>query len=80
MDIATSKESRIASDISPVDALWALIQCQSKSVRKALIKRILSDDQKVEAQKEIVKESLSKAFDEFSRGEVKHNARDLFSL
>ena len=80
MDISSSKGSRVVSEISPVDALWALIQCQSKSVRKALIKRILSDDQKVEAQKEIVKESLSKAFDEFSHGEITHHARDLFSL
>jgi len=33
-------------DISPVDALWAPVQNQTKAVRKALIKRLLEEDEK----------------------------------
>ena len=67
-------------DISMVDALWALIQNQSKSVRKALVKRILDEyeQQLTMAQQQMVKDSLTRAFDELYSGKVHHNARDLF--
>ena len=67
-------------DISMVDALWVLIQNQSKSVRKALVKRILDDQeqQRTLAQQKMVKDSLTRAFDELYSGKVHHNARDLF--
>ena len=67
-------------DISMVDALWALIQNQSKSVRKALVKRILDEyeQQLTMAQQQMVKDSLTRAFDELHSGKVHHNARDLF--
>ena len=67
-------------DISTVDALWVLIQNQSKSVRTALVKRILDDheQQHTLAQQQMVKESLTRAFDELHSGKVHHNARDLF--
>ena len=67
-------------DISTVDALWVLIQNQSKSVRKALVKRILDEyeQQLTMAQQQMVKDSLTRAFDELYSGKVHHNARDLF--
>ena len=67
-------------DISTVDALWALIQNQNKSVRKALVKRILDEyeQQLTMAQQQMVKDSLTRAFDELHSGKVHHNARDLF--
>jgi anion-transporting ArsA/GET3 family ATPase len=67
-------------DISTVDALWVLIQNQSKSVRKALVKRILDEyeQQLTMAQQQMVKDSLTRAFDELHSGKVHHNARDLF--
>ena len=68
-------------DISTVDALWVLIQNQSKSVRKALVKRILDEyeQQLTMAQQQMVKDSLTRAFDELHSGRVHHNARDLFN-
>ena len=67
-------------DISMVDALWALIQNQNKSVRKALVKRILDEyeQQLTMAQQQMVEDSLKRAFDELHSGKVHHNARDLF--
>jgi hypothetical protein len=38
-----------AADISPVDALWVLIQGQSKAVRKALTIRLIEDEQTAKA-------------------------------
>ena len=69
-----------SKDISTVDALWTLIQNQTKSVRKALVKRILDDheQQRTLAQQKMVKDSLTRAFDELHSGKVHHNARDLF--
>ena len=69
-----------SQDISTVDALWALIQNQTKSVRKALVKRILDDheQQRTLAQQKMVKDSLTRAFDELHSGKIRHNARDLF--
>jgi hypothetical protein len=68
-------------DISTVDALWVLIQNQSKSVRKALVKRILDDheQQQTLAQQQMVKESLTRAFDELHSGRVHYDARKLFA-
>ena len=67
-------------EFSTVDALWVLIQNQTKSVRKALVKRILDDheQQRTLAQQKMVKDSLTRAFDELHSGKVHHNARDLF--
>ena len=67
-------------DISTVDALWVLIQNQTKSVRKALVKRILDEheQQRTLAQQQMLKDSLNRAFDELHSGRVHHNARDLF--
>jgi hypothetical protein len=69
-----------SQDISTVDALWTLIQNQTKSVRQALVKRILDDheQQRTLAQQKMVKDSLTRAFDELHSGKVHHNARDLF--
>ena len=66
------------TEISTVDALWVLIQSQSKRVRKALIERILADQSKTKTQRRMVEESLTRAFDELHSGKVHHDARKLF--
>lgn len=66
------------TEISTVDALWVLIQSQSKSVRKALIERLLTEQDKTKVQQQMVKKSLTKAFDELHKGKVHHDARNLF--
>ena len=66
--------------ITPVDALWTLIQSQTKTVRKALAKRILDQEASEKAQQEaMVRGSLTKAFNELHSGKAKHNARTLFA-
>ena len=67
-----------AAKISTVDALWTIIQSQSKSVRKALVKRLLAED-KTMAQQHLVKESLSRAFEQLHSGEVCYDAENLFA-
>jgi hypothetical protein len=66
-------------EISTVDALWVLIQSQTKAVRKALVERMLAEQSKTTAQQTMVKESLTRAFDELHSGKVHHDARHLFS-
>jgi hypothetical protein len=70
-----------STEISTVDALWVLIQSQTKAVQKALIQRILSsqESEKTKAQQKMVKESLTRAFDELHSGKVNHDARKLFA-
>ena len=70
-----------SSEISTVDALWTLIQNQTKAVRTALAKRILADQvrQKRKAQEQMVKDSLTRAFDQLHSGKVHHDARKLFA-
>lgn len=70
------------SQMNTVDALWILIQSQTKAVRKALVKRILAEENlsknEEKNQKTLVKDSLSRAFTELHAGKVHHNARQLF--
>jgi len=68
-----------AKEISTVDALWVLIQSQTKAVRKALMERLLAEQGKTKAQQKMVKESLTRAFDELHSGKVHHDARNLFT-
>ena len=77
MSTISSTISNPVPYVSPVDALWTLIQSQTKTVRKALAKRMLEEDA-AKAQQKMVKESLTQAFDELQTGKVKHNARNLF--
>ena len=66
--------------ITPIDALWTLIQSQTKTVRKALAKRILDQEVSEKARQEaMVRGSLNKAFGELHSGKAKHNARTLFA-
>ena len=67
-------------EMSTVEALWVLIQGQTKSVRKALMERLIAEQDKTSVQKAMVKESLTRAFDELHSGKVHHDARKLFSL
>ena len=64
--------------MTTVDALWVLIQGQTKAVRKALTQRLLDDDEVSETQKMMLRDSLTQAFDELHSGQAKHNARELF--
>ena len=64
--------------ISTVDALWTLIQSQKKTVREALAKRFIEEDVLTETQQQMVRRSLTKAFEELYSGEVKKDARTLF--
>lgn len=65
--------------MSTAEALWVLIQSQTKAVRQYLVKKILAEDEKTKAQQKLVKESLTRAFDELHSGKVHHDARNLFS-
>jgi len=62
-----------------VDALWVLIQSQSKRVRNALTERLLAEQDKSKVQKAMVRDSLTRAFDELHSGKVHHDARKLFA-
>lgn len=68
------------AEISTLDALWALYLSQSKKVRQALAKRILAEhkQRQTQAQQQMVRESLTRAFDDFHVGKVHHDARKLF--
>ena len=66
------------TEMSTVDALWVLIQNQSMAVRKALTERLIAEQDKTKAQQKMVKDSLSRAFDELHTGKVHHDARNLF--
>ena len=70
-----------STEISTVDALWVLIQSQTKAVQKALIQRILESQasEKTKSQQMMVRESLTRAFDELHSGKVHHDARKLFA-
>ena len=66
------------NEISTVDALWVLIQRQTKAVRKALIQRLLADQGNTAVQQQMVEESLTRAFNELHAGKVHYDARKLF--
>lgn len=66
------------TEMSTVDALWVLIQGQTKAVRKALMERLIAEHDKTTVQKAMVKDSLTKAFDELHSGKARHDARNLF--
>lgn len=64
--------------INTVDALWVLIQRQTKAVKKVLMERLIAERDKTKAQKAMVKESMTRAFDELHSGDVRHDARNMF--
>ena len=67
------------SEMTTVDALWVLIQSQTKAVRMALTERLLAEHDKAKVQKALVRDSLTRAFDELHSGKVHHDARKLFA-
>lgn len=73
--------SNYQSNISPIDALWALYQSQTKRVRKAFRQRIIAEENedKANAQNAMLKDSMTRAFDELHSGLAKHDARKLFA-
>ena len=46
-------EAISGTNISPVDALWALYQAQSKRVRRAFYSRLLAEEQKRKEEEEM---------------------------
>ena len=74
------------AEISPVDALWTLIQGQTQSVKDALYKRMEEADRQRKAiqQQQFVRESLTRAFSELSDAQYYKrelpDASDLFKL
>ena len=53
--------------VSTLDALWALIQCQKQSVRKALLKRFMEDEMLVDEtfkQQMYIRNSIEKGWTE----------------
>ena len=77
-DMITSTPPQ-TNEMTTVDALWVLIQGQSKSVRQALAERLLAEQDKAKDQKAMVRDSLTRAFDELHSGKVHHDARKLFA-
>ena len=81
-----ARTARKHSDISSVDALWALIQSQTSSVRETLYKRVIEAEEKrkTQQQEEFVRKSLTKALAELNdaKDNIKRlpNARDLFEI
>ena len=75
----TMQLTNASGEISPVDALWVLIQSQTKAVRKALTERLVAERSKKGKQETMVKETLTKAFDELHSGKALHNARSIFN-
>ena len=76
--MATSIDIQDTQLVSPVDALWTLIQGQSKAVQKALMHRLEALYPSKSAKSKIIKtdeispqqlESLEKAREEIRRGE-----------
>ena len=67
------------TDMSIAEALWVLIKGQKKTVRKILTERLLAEQDKTKSQKAMVRESLTRAFDELHSGNAHHNARELFA-
>lgn len=67
------------AEISTVDALWTLIQGQSKAVKKELTTRLVVEQDVARAQQKMVAASLTRAFDELHSGRVHHDARNLFA-
>lgn len=78
METITTTPS-LQTEISAVDALWALIQRQTKAVRKELTQRLLAEQDSTKAQQKMVKESLTRAFNRLHSGKVNHDARNLFA-
>lgn len=68
-----------ASENKMLEALWTLIEGQTVAVRDALTVRLLAEKKKkTEAQQAMVKDSLTRAFNELHAGEVHHDARNIF--
>ena len=61
-----------------MDALWVLIQGQTKAVKKVLMERLIAERDKTKAQKAMIKESMTRAFNELHSGDVRHDARNMF--
>lgn len=71
-----------STQVSPLDALWALFKSQPTAVRNAFVKRLKEDDEETARQKKFVKDSLTTSLQELrmaQEGKIQlKDARDLF--
>ena len=68
------------TETTTADALWIIIKSQTKAVQKIIAERFVAEDEKTRVQQDMVKESLTRAFDELHSGRVHHDARKLLSI
>jgi hypothetical protein len=54
MNVISTPSSSPTISISPVDALWTLIQGQTKAVRKALAKRLFEEENLTKEYQEVM--------------------------
>ena len=78
-------EKSYTTNISSVDALWALIQGQTQSVKDALYQRMKeANRQRLTLQQQQCKQSLKRAFAELEEARTSNmelpDATDLFKL
>ena len=68
-----------SKEITTVDALWVLIQNQTKAVRQALVRRLLAEETKTKEQQAMVKDSLTSAYDQLHSGQIHTDVNNIFA-
>ena len=68
-----------SKEITTVDALWVLIQNQTKAVRQALVRRLLAEETKTKEQQAMVKDSLTRAYDQLHSGQIHTDVDNIFA-
>ena len=68
-----------SKEITTVDALWVLIQNQTKAVRQALVRRLLAEETKTKEQQTMVKDSLTRAYDQLHSGQIHTDVNNIFA-
>ena len=68
-----------SKEITTVDALWVLIQNQTKAVRQALVRRLLAEETKTKEQQAMVKDSLTRAYDQLHSGQIHTDVNNIFA-
>ena len=68
-----------SKEITTVDALWVLIQNQTKAVRQALVRRLLAEETKTKEQQAMVKDSLTRAYDQLHSGQIHTDINNIFA-
>lgn len=68
-----------SKEITTVDALWVLIQNQTKAVRQALVRRLLAEETKTKEQQAMVNDSLTRAYDQLHSGQIHTDVNNIFA-